>query len=255
MYNRNHRLVKLILSQIEIQTHKEIVDFEEVSIEHILPATLTPSWRVELGDNAIDDHKLYKDVLGNLTLTNYNAEMSNRSFSDKISYYKNSNIKITRDICDYDVWNKDSIHSRGLKLYKRILEFCPIAEEKDGVGEVKDVKGDTYYSVFELISVTGKKPKILMIDDNEFVVNSWKNALFTYLEWLADFDLEQFLELPKQKAFQKLLSYRDDVLRRSENVLSIYVETNLSAQSIYNYISSLTEFYDMEDDVFIRLNV
>lgn len=255
MYNRNHRLVKLILSQIEIQTHKEIVDFEEVSIEHILPATLTPSWRVELGDNAIDDHKLYKDVLGNLTLTNYNAEMSNRSFSDKISYYKNSNIKITRDICDYDVWNKDSIHSRGLKLYKQILEFCPIPEEKDSVGEVKEVKGDTYYSVFELLSVTGKKPKTLMIDDKEFVVNSWKNTLITYLEWLADFDLEQYLELPKQKAFQKLLSYTDEVLRKSENVLSIYVETNLSAQSIYNYISSLTEFYDMEDDVFIRLDV
>ena len=255
MYNRNHRLVKLILSQIEIQTHKEIVDFEEVSIEHILPATLTPSWRVELGDNAIDDHKLYKDVLGNLTLTNYNAEMSNRSFSDKISYYKNSNIKITRDICGYDIWNKDSIHNRGLKLYKQILEFCPIPEEKDSVSEVKEIKGDTYYSVFELISVTGKKPKTLMIDDNEFVVNSWKNTLITYLEWLADFDLEQYLELPKQKAFQKLLSYTDEVLRKGENVLSIYVETNLSAQSIYNYISSLTEFYDMEDDVFIRLDV
>src|SRR5699024_5420178 len=48
MYNRNHRLVKLILSKIEIQIHKEIVDFEKVTIEHILPSTLTPNGRVEL---------------------------------------------------------------------------------------------------------------------------------------------------------------------------------------------------------------
>lgn len=121
-----------------------------------------------------------------------------------------------------------------MKLYKKILEFCPIPEEKDSVGEIKEVQGDTCYSVFELLSVTGKKPKTLMIDDEEFVVNSCKNTLIIYLEWLADFDLEQYLELPKQKAFQKLLSYTDEVLRRSENVLSIYVETNLSAQSIYN---------------------
>ncbi|MFA8437794.1 DUF262 domain-containing protein [Pueribacillus sp. YX66] len=254
MYNRNHRLAKLILSQIEIQTHKEIVDFEEVTIEHILPATLTPSWRVELGDNAIDDHKLYKDVLGNLTLTNYNSELSNKSFNDKVTYYQDSNIKLTREVCRYNTWNKESIHQRGINLYKKIIEIWPIPEDRYDKGKEKEIIGDTYYSVFELLSVTGKKPKVLVIADEEFIVNSWKHTLITYLNWLADFDIEQYLELPKQKSFQKLLSYTDEVLRKSEEVMSIFVETNLSAQSIYNYISSLTEYYDMEDDVFIRLD-
>src|SRR5699024_11977331 len=105
------------------------------------------------------------------------------------------------------------------------------------------------------LSVTGKKPKVLLIDEQEYRVNSWKETLTTYLEWLADFDLEQYLDLPKQKSFQKLLSYTDEVLRGSEKVVSVFVETNLSAQSIYNYISSLAEYYGMEDDVFIQLNV
>lgn len=255
LYNRNHRLAKLILSQIEIQTHKEIVSFEETTIEHILPATLTPSWRVELGDNAIDDHRLYKDVLGNLTLTNYNPELSNKPFNDKVKYYCDSNIKLTRELCSYNYWNKDSILERGNKLYQQIVNIWRIPEDEYDVSKQKEITGDTYYSVFELLSVTGKKPKTLLITEQEFKVNTWKETLITYLNWLADFDLEQYLELPKQKSFQKLLSYTDEVLRSSEKVVSIFVETNLSAQSIYNYISSLAEYYGMEDDVFIQLNI
>lgn len=34
MYRRNHRFVKLVLSQIEIQTHKEVIEIEGTSIEH-----------------------------------------------------------------------------------------------------------------------------------------------------------------------------------------------------------------------------
>lgn len=255
MYNRNQRIVKLLLSQIEIQTHKEVIDFEGTSIEHIMPETLSPSWRVELGDNAIDDHKLYKDVLGNLTLTKYNPEISNRSFNEKVNYYQNSNIRLTRKIADYDTWNKDSIINRGLKIYENVIELWKIPLDKHDIEGKIELKGDTYYSVFELLSVTGKKPKSLMIAEEEFLVNSWKDTLITFLKWLADFDLEQYMELPKQKSFQKLLSYTDDVLRRSESVLSIYVEINLSAQSIYNYISSLADFYNMEDDMFICMDV
>ena len=255
MYNRNHRLVKLVLSQIEIQTHKEVIDFEGTSIEHIMPETLTPSWRVELGDNAFDDHKLYKDVLGNLTLTKYNPEISNRSFNEKVNYYQNSNIRLTRKISDYETWNKDSILKRGLEIYENVKNLWGMPADKQDLENVLELKSDTYYSVFELLSVTGKKPRSLMIAEDEFLVNSWKGTLITFLKWLADFDLEQYLELPKQKSFQRLLSYTDNVLRRSENVLTIHVETNLSAQSIYNYISSLTEFYNMEDDVFISIDI
>lgn len=255
IYNRNRRLANLILSQIEVHNHKERINFEEVTIEHILPEKLTPGWRVELGDQAFDDHKLLKDVLGNLTLTSYNSELSNRSFDEKKKFYKDSNISITRMIYEYDVWNKSSIINRGNKLYEKINEIWPVPEDENILLKEPEISPDTFYSVYEPITVTGKKPIELLITDDGYSITSWKQALITYLEWLADFDMEQYLELPKQKSFQKLLSYTGEMFRKPEKVLTIFVETNLSAQGIYNYMSSLAEFYNMEDDVFIRINL
>lgn len=102
--------------------------------------------------------------------------------------------------------------------------------------------------------MTGKKPKSLWVEEQEYSVSTWREVLEKYLAWLADFDLEQYQALPKQKAFQKLLSYDETVHRQPIEWYGIYVETNLSAQSIYNFVSSLAEFYDMEDSVYLQLN-
>ena len=254
MYNRNTRLVKLILTQIERESHKEVIEFDEVTVEHIMPRTLTPSWRVELGDRAIDDHKLYVHVLGNLTLTSYNSELSNKTFEEKLAYYEKSNIQLTRDCAQYLQWNKESILQRGQQLYESIIAIWPCESEPYDDKKNRVIEADTYYSVFESLKVTGKKPKSLWVEEQEYSVSTWREVLEKYLAWLADFDLEQYQALPKQKAFQKLLSYDETVHRQPIEWYGIYVETNLSAQSIYNFVSSLAEFYDMEDSVYLQLN-
>lgn len=80
-------------------------------------------------------------------------------------------------------------------------------------------------------------------------------SLTAYLDWLTNDDLERFLELPKQKKFQKILSYSSSALRKSESLHGIFVETNLDAQSIYNYLGMLAEHFDMEEDVLIQISL
>ena len=63
--------------------HKELVDLASTTIEHVLPQTLTDAWTAELGDDAREVHAKLVDTFGNLTLTGYNAELSNLSFSEK----------------------------------------------------------------------------------------------------------------------------------------------------------------------------
>lgn len=253
MYNRNHKLAKIILGKIEMYLHKEFVNFDEMTIEHIMPNKLTSIWSLELGNEAVLDHTLYKDVLGNLTLTNYNSELSNKSFEDKKDYYKDSNIKITRDITKYSNWNKESIHERGKFLYENIIAIWPLPFDSYKKDQKEQFSSDTYYSVYEFIHVTGEKPNALKISEKDHKVNTWRSALVIYLQWLADFDLELYQNLPKQRVFQKLLSYDQNVFRRAEKIMGIYVEVNLSAQAIFNYISTLAEYYGMEEDVSIQL--
>ena len=52
-------------------------------IEHVMPQTLTPEWELELGPQAREQWARLLHTLGNLTLTGYNADMSNRPYVDK----------------------------------------------------------------------------------------------------------------------------------------------------------------------------
>lgn len=83
------------------------------TIEHILPETdtLTPEWQQSISPNAPEQAKDLQDEyvhqIGNLTLTGHNAEMSNRSFRDKVEYANaqgnrglNSGIEINASILD-----------------------------------------------------------------------------------------------------------------------------------------------------------
>lgn len=87
MYAIVSSLTKFILYQIEEFKHKEVVKIDKLSVEHVLPQELTHEWNLELGTNAYETHNTYKDSIGNLTSTNYNSKMSNKSFSEKKNFY------------------------------------------------------------------------------------------------------------------------------------------------------------------------
>ena len=46
-----------------------------------------------------------------------NIRARNKDFNKKKEYYKESRLKITRDIKDYDIWNYDKILERQEYLY------------------------------------------------------------------------------------------------------------------------------------------
>lgn len=55
----------------------------DISIEHIIPQTLTEKWRSELGEDCEKIHAEWVHRIANLTVTGYNSEYSNRSFREK----------------------------------------------------------------------------------------------------------------------------------------------------------------------------
>lgn len=88
------------------------------TIEHILPKTYPekiPYWTSRFSK---DLH--YKDYtrIGNLTLTDQNASLSNKAFDEKKVYYKNSSWQIERDLMSYKEWNEESIVKREGELIR-----------------------------------------------------------------------------------------------------------------------------------------
>lgn len=124
------RLRKYLLEALENYYHKEPIDLNTVNytIEHIMPQNIEHnlSWQQMLGEDWQEVHSLYLHTLGNLTITGYNAEMSNKSFWEKVngeSGFKHSHLKLNESIAQCDVWNKKAIQRRTNILTDIILKI------------------------------------------------------------------------------------------------------------------------------------
>lgn len=123
--NKTNHALKNILERIEMSFYsKGFVNFENYTIEHIMPQTLTEEWKQQLGKNAVEIHNTYLNDIGNLTLTAYNSEYSNDLFEEKLEMengFKDDRLHLSKYIAKYNHWNEDTIKSRTEYLSDRMV--------------------------------------------------------------------------------------------------------------------------------------
>lgn len=107
-----------------------------VQLEHIIPQTITTKisknefgdWEKYLGRDAKELHKEYVHKIGNMTLLSYhlNPIASNNPFKTKQEVYKDSDIKMTKELCRYEDFKFDQVGERSRKLAKSLVEIWRI---------------------------------------------------------------------------------------------------------------------------------
>lgn len=98
---------------------KEPVNTQECTIEHIMPQTLNLEWERDLGENFQAIHDKYLHTIGNLTLTGYNSEYSNKSFQKKRDMengFKQSPLKLNQSLKDLESFGEKEIEKRANDL-------------------------------------------------------------------------------------------------------------------------------------------
>ncbi len=136
VYNINSR--GYWLRKMENFGKKEIVTVENYSIEHILPQNpnLSDEWKQDLGENWEEIQSKYLHTLGNLTLTGYNSEYSDKSFAEKKTMnggFSQSPLTLNETVRSADVWNEAAIIERAQYLSKRAIEIWPRLEIDAGI--------------------------------------------------------------------------------------------------------------------------
>lgn len=116
---------KLILESLEESLSKERVDPQNLTIEHIMPQRLTKEWQKMLGENYSNVQKKWLHTLGNLTLTGYNSELSNKPFEEKLSHLRSSNVTLNQYFRNLDVWNEEAFQSRAEYLADIAIKVWP----------------------------------------------------------------------------------------------------------------------------------
>jgi uncharacterized protein with ParB-like and HNH nuclease domain len=117
---------KLILERLEMSfDHKEVVDPEALTIEHVMPRTPTDWWQQHLGEDWEAVHEEWLDTIGNLTLTGYNSELSNSDFPAKKTRLQESHVELNKYFARVDTWDEQAIARRGEALAERALKTWP----------------------------------------------------------------------------------------------------------------------------------
>lgn len=115
------------LRRLENFDRKEKVNAGEYTIEHILPQNeeLRSEWRTDLGEEWRRVQQQWLHTLGNLTLTGYNSEYSDRPFAEKRDMaggFKVSPLKLNAGLGQVEVWNEAAILGRAATLSQRALK-------------------------------------------------------------------------------------------------------------------------------------
>ncbi len=115
------------LRRLENHDRKERVPVDEYTIEHILPQNenLSATWREALGPEWRRVQETWLHTLGNLTLTGYNAEYSDRSFGEKRDMqggFKESPLRLNEGLGTLDTWNEAIIQIRAKRLAEQAVQ-------------------------------------------------------------------------------------------------------------------------------------
>jgi len=122
----NFRSRSYWLRRLENHGRKERVPVGEYTIEHILPQNenLSAKWREALGPEWQRVQETWLHTLGNLTLTGYNAEYSDRPFAEKRDMrggFKKSPLRLNEGLGALDTWDEADIQARASCLARQAV--------------------------------------------------------------------------------------------------------------------------------------
>ena len=206
------------LRRLENDGRKERVPVDEYTIEHILPQNenLSAKWRDELGPEWQRVQETWLHTLGNLTLTGYNAEYSDRPFSEKRELkggFRDSPLKLNEGLRSLDKWDEAAIKNRAERL----------AAVAAGVWAVPSLRAE----VLESYRPRGEKAAGYTIDDHQqLAIGSPMRDLFESLRKdvlaLDPCVSEEFLKL--YVAYKAETNFVDIVPQKSRLRLSLNMQ-------------------------------
>lgn len=170
----NFRIRSYWLKKLENHNHKEPIPVDEYTIEHIMPQCdnniekVPPVWQMALGSEWPRVWETYLHTLGNLTLTGYNSEYSNKSFAEKRDMnggFKYSHLRLNDGLASLDSWDESTILSRAKRMAEQASNVWPYANLS---AEVLN----TYKPKSETNTVYG-------FEDHPYLAKEHVKALFT----------------------------------------------------------------------------
>lgn len=244
IYKMPRPMRTFIIERMENRDSKEQHDIvkllseDKITIEHIMPQTLSEKWKVALGDDWERIHEQYLHTMANLTLTGYNSQYSNLPFVEKRDMEKGFNdsaFRLNNDVKTCDKWTEDELIQRQGTLFNVALKLWPMPSTsfKPVERELETASLDD-----EDFEFTGKKLQAYSYRGIRYPVSTWKDMLINVCMLVL---LEHRATFEWMSANEKCHIAKEDADWRTEITDSFYVWT---ANSTIIKISILRSIFD-----------
>lgn len=214
VYKMPTNLRMFILERMENRDSKECHDVvkqlteKTVSIEHIMPQTLSDKWKDALGEEWERIHQQYLHTMANLTLTGYNSQYSNLTFIEKRDMEKGFNdsaFRLNNYVKSCSQWTETEMKQRQHDLLEVFMRLWPMPsttfEPAKREIESASIDDDDY-------EFTGKKIQGYFYHNVHYTVNTWKEMLIqmcnhvllekrSSIEWLCANEEHGFSHTPE----------------------------------------------------------
>lgn len=214
VYKMPANLRMFILERMENRDSKECHDVvkqlteKTISIEHIMPQTLSEKWKDALGEEWERIHQQYLHTMANLTLTGYNSQYSNLAFLEKRDMEKGFNdsaFRLNNYVKSCDQWTEVEMKQRQHDLLEVFMRLWPMPsttfEPAKREIESASIEDDDY-------EFTGKKIQGYFYHNVHYTVNTWKEMLIqmcnhvllekrSTIEWLCANEEHGFSHTPE----------------------------------------------------------
>lgn len=247
LYNAKPNTRKYFFERLENYNNRERIAVEEqidngeLTIEHIMPQTLTKEWKDNLGEKWELTHSKYIDTVGNLTLTAYNSDYSNSLFITKKTLvdkgFDYSKLSLNTYIKTCNTWTEEQIIERA----KILLDWAQKIWQMPITSFVPDVV-EEWTTLDDEIDFTNKTViKIDVLGDEiacDNITDAYKkvNAVLYMLDPVLFANIEN--------------NYHSELCSnlRSPFELSptMFIETNLSSQHKINILRELFDNFNID---------
>lgn len=158
-----------------------------LSVEHIMPQTLTEAWKKDLGPDYELIHKTWKNRISNLTLTAYNSRYSNRTFKEKLSMedgFKDSPLPLNSWIGEQKKWTLDELEQRSDIMVEQFLKLWPLPK----IDFIPKQATSSQHSLDDDFDFTGTRIVSYTFMGTKQNVTTWKDATEGVLRQLCELD-------------------------------------------------------------------
>lgn len=256
----NNRNILYILQKMELwKQGKEIVDLDSLSIEHVMPQTLSKEWIKYLNRTDWEDfHNTFKHRIGNLTLTAYNSEMSNKLYDEKKKHVDFSRLTLNKYFEKVDLWNEEEINNRAKELADIAINIWPYPSKVD----MSDISTESHFLLDEEddYDYIGTNPIGISFKNIDIRSNSWASLLIDTVKKLIEQEpqmtisiLNNYEEIGSAKP---IISNSTDELRVAGKINNdLYIETNYNTDfkiKILKYLFKKLQYDIIDIIVYIK---